>query len=193
MKIKETSPAYLTHRKVFTYQDYLDLPDDGKRYEVINGELIMTPAPYTIHQKTSRRIIEEFIDFLKNNPMGEVLYAPVDVVLSETNVFQPDILFIANENSKIITEKNVIAAPDLVIEILSPSTGYYDLTEKKDIYAEFEVKEYWIVDPKKQWIEIYTNKNGKFKLIQRLEKYGILKSQTLSGFEISAEKIFQSN
>jgi len=77
-----------------------------------------------------------------------------------------------------------------VIEILSPSTGYYDLTEKKEIYAEFGVKEYWIVDPKKQWVEIYMNDNNKFKLEQRSEKHGTLKSTLLEGFQIELNKIF---
>ncbi len=114
-------------------------------------------------------------------------------MINETNVFQPDILFISTENAKIITQKNVTGPPDLVIEILSPSTGYYDLTEKKDVYAEFGVKEYWIVDPKKQWIEIYANDTKKFRLEQRLEKSGILKSRVLNGFEISLQKMFDLN
>ncbi len=191
MKVKETSPAYLTQRKVFTYQDYLELPEDNDQYQVINGDLVMTPAPYTIHQRVSINIVDKLIQFLKSNPIGRILYAPVDVVLSETNVFQPDILFVANENSKIITEKNITGAPDLVIEILSPSTGYYDLTEKKDVYAEFGVKEYWIVDLKKQSIEFYTNETKKFKSEQRLETSGILKSRVLDSFEISLQKMFQ--
>ena len=193
MKVKETSPAYLTQSKVFTYQDYLELPEDSYQYQVINGELVMTPAPYTIHQQVSINIVDKLIQFLKSNPIGRILYAPVDVVINETNVFQPDILFISTENSKIITQKNVTGPPDLVIEILSPSTGYYDLTEKKDVYAEFGVKEYWIVDPKKQWVEFYSNESKKFKSIQRLEKSRILKSHTLSRFEIRMEKIFQLN
>lgn len=114
-------------------------------------------------------------------------------MINETNVFQPDILFISTENAKIITQKNVTGPPDLVIEILSPSTGYYDLTEKKDVYAEFGVKEYWIVDPKKQWIKIYANDTKKFRLEQRLEKSGILKSRVLNGFEISLQKMFDLN
>ncbi len=191
MKVKEKYPAYLTQRKVFTYQDYLDLPEDSHQYQVINGELVMAPAPYTIHQQVSINIVDKLIQFLKSNPIGRILYAPVDVVLSETNVFQPDIQFVANENSKIITEKNITGAPDLVIEILSPSTGYYDLTEKKDVYAEFGVKEYWIVDPKKQSVEFYTNETKKFKSEQRLETSGILKSRVLDGFEISLQKMFQ--
>ncbi len=129
--------------------------------------------------------------FVKKHQIGKVYDAPYDVVLSENNVFQPDIMFVSNENSKIIKEKNITGAPDLIIEILSPATGYYDLTEKKEIYAEFGVKEYWIVDPKKQWVEFYSNESKKFKSIQRLEKSRILKSHTLSRFEIRMEKIFQ--
>ena len=190
MKIKETSPAYLTKKKIYTYQDYLDLPDDGKRYEIIDGELIMSPAPYTIHQQVSVNIIAELIPFVKKNKNGKVLYSPVDVVLSKTNVFQPDILFVSNENLPIIQEKNINGAPDLIIEILSAATGYYDLIEKKEIYEKFGVKEYWIVDPKKQWAEIYFLDRGKFKSIQRLEKARIVKSNVLKGFEISLEIVF---
>lgn len=191
MKVKETAPAYRTQRQVFTYQDYLDLPEDGKRYEVINGDLIMVPGPNTDHQDVSGNLEFELRMFVKKHQIGKVYDAPYDVVLSENNVLQPDIMFVSNENSKIITEKNITGPPDLVIEILSPETGYYDLTEKKEIYAEFDVKEYWIVDPKKQWVEIYANDNKKFKSEQRLEKSGILKSRVLDGFEISLQKMFQ--
>ena len=191
MKVKETSPAYPPQSKVFTYQEYLDLPEDGKRYEVINGDLIMVPGPNTDHQNVSGNLEFELRMFVKKHQIGKVYDAPYDVVLSENNVFQPDIMFVSNQNSKIIKEKNITGAPDLIIEILSPATGYYDLTEKKEIYAEFGVKEYWIVDPKKQWVEIYTNETRKFESEQRLETSGILKSRVLDGFEISLQKMFQ--
>ncbi len=190
MKVKETAPAYRTQQKVFTYQDYLDLPEDSHEYQVINGELVMSPSPYTIHQEVSGNIFIAVKIFTKETKIGKVYHAPLDVVLSETNVFQPDILFVSNENAKITTEKNISGAPDLIIEILSPSTGYYDLTEKKEIYAEFGVKEYWIVDPKKQWVEIYTNENKHFKSSQRLEKSGTLKSGVLHGFKTNLKKVF---
>jgi len=192
MKVKETSPRYLTQKKLFTYQDYIDLPEDGKRYEIINGELIMAPSPSTGHQDVSGNLLFEMRKFLEKNKAGKIYHAPIDVVLSEHQVFQPDILFITNENAKIITEKNISGPPDLVIEILSPTTGYYDLIEKKEIYEKFGVREYWIVDPKKQWVEIYFLEGGKFKSIQRLEKAGILKSHILEGFEIALETIFAS-
>ena len=81
-------------------------------------------------------------------------------------------------------------APDLLIEIVSPSSGYYDLVEKKELYEKFGVKEYWIVDPKKQWVEIYINENRKFKLFQRLDKEGVLASKVLKGFQIALATIF---
>ncbi|MFQ5770647.1 MAG: Uma2 family endonuclease [bacterium] len=191
MKVKETSPSYLTHKKIYTYQNYLDLPEDGKRYEIINGELIMTPAPITIHQRIHAKIVFELRKYTEKHKVGEVFYAPFDVVLSETNVVQPDILFVSNENANIITDKNISGAPDLVIEILSPTTGYYDLIEKKEIYEKFGVQEYWIVDPKKQWVEIYLNAENKFHLDQHLQQGGVLNSKILKGFEIEFNTIFE--
>ncbi len=191
MKVKEASLSYLTKKKSYTYRDYLELPEDGIRYEIINGDLVMTPSPVTIHQRVSAKIEFELRKYIDLRKIGEVFDAPFDVVLSDEIVLQPDIFFISNEQSKIITENNISGAPDLIIEILSPSTGYYDLVEKKEIYEKFGVKEYWIVDPKKRWVEIYTNIESKFKLLQRLEKSGGLKSQVLDGLLVSLEKIFE--
>ena len=110
MKAKETSPAYLTQSKVFTQQDYSGLPEDGKRYEVINGDPILVPGPNTDHQDVSGNLEFELRMFVKKHQIGKVYDAPYDVVLSENNVFQPDIMFVSNENSKIITEKNITGA-----------------------------------------------------------------------------------
>ncbi|MFQ5772195.1 MAG: Uma2 family endonuclease, partial [bacterium] len=153
---------------------------------------IMVPAPNTSHQTISGILEFELRKFIEKHAIGKIFDAPIDVILSETNVVQPDILFITNENSEIITNKNIDGAPELIIEILSPSTGYYDLIEKKEIYEKFGVQEYWILDPKKQWVEIYVNVQNKFKLHQRAEKKGILKSSILDGFQISLEKIFET-
>ncbi|MCD6376664.1 MAG: Uma2 family endonuclease, partial [Caldisericaceae bacterium] len=114
MKVKETAVKYRTTKKPFTYQDYLQLPDDGKRYEVINGELIMAPSPITIHQIISTSLSAGLFNYVKENELGTILTAPLDVVLNETNVYQPDIIFISRERKEIITEKNISGAPDLV-------------------------------------------------------------------------------
>lgn len=190
MKVKEAVSRYKILGDLCTYQDYLELPDDGNRYEIIEGELIMPPAPLTLHQKISRNIVYELLKFNENEQAGEILYAPVDVVLSQTNVIQPDVLFILNENCYIITEDNIDGAPDLVFEIISPSTGDYDLIKKKNLYEKFGIKEYWIIDPTRQRIEIYLNVQNKFELQQRMEQRGIVKSIILTGFQLGLDRIF---
>lgn len=190
MKVKEQAAKYLVQTKKYTYQDYLDLPEDGKRYEVINGELIMVAAPSTFHQSVLINLVNDLKNFLNREKVGKVFCVPIDVKLSDRNVVQPDIIFVSQNNSNIITENNVEGTPDLIIEILSPGTAYHDLIEKKEIYERFDVKEYWIVDPKKQRIEIYQNINQRFELNQRIELEGTVESLVIKGFKISLESIF---
>lgn len=188
MKIKEAVAAGWGHH---TYEDYLDLPDDGKRYELINGELIMVAAPTTLHQIVSQNIEFDLFRYVRENHSGQVLHAPVDVVLSDTTVVQPDVIFIAAENSAIITEKNITGAPDFIVEILSPNSAYYDLIEKKELYARYGVHEYWIVDPKKQFIEVFDNRNGQFEMRQRAEKTGRIAASVVQDWEIDLKMIFE--
>ncbi len=190
MEIKDISVAYKIEKKLLTYQDYINLPEDGNRYEVINGELIMVAAPNTGHQFVSGNIYFELYRFIQKRKIGKILDAPVDVLLSESNVVQPDIFFVSKENSKIVTEKNISGAPDMVIEIISPSTAYYDLLEKKELYAVHGVREYWIVEPKKMWIEVYINQNGKFEVDQRVEQTGIIRSIIIKDFSLNLANVF---
>jgi Uma2 family endonuclease len=190
MKVKHSIASYGVAKKNYTYQDYLELPDDGNRYEIIEGELVMPPAPYTIHQDICRNIAIELTIYTRKMKLGKIYFAPTDVVLSDINVVQPDILFISKENLQIITEKNIKGVPDLIVEIISPSTDYYDLFVKKETYERSGIKEYWLVDPQKQWVEIYLNIEQKFKLHQRLDREGVLKSKVLNGFEIDMETVF---
>lgn len=178
-------------KKVYTYEDYLKLPDDGNRYEILNGELIMTAAPYIPHQRVCGNLFHELKLFIKSNKIGEVFIAPCDIIFDKKNVYQADIIFISNENKKIITEANIKGSPDLVIEIISPSTAYYDLFEKKEIYEKFGVKEYWIIDPRKHWIEIFALRQKKYSLFSRIEKKGKVKSSLLKKLEIDFSKIFE--
>ncbi|MFQ5650629.1 MAG: Uma2 family endonuclease [bacterium] len=191
MKVKETTSTYLTRKRPFTYQDYLKLPEDDFRYQVINGGLVMTPSPITAHQRVCERIGYELSKYVERTKTGEVLRAPMDVVLSKENVYQPDILFISNDNSQIARENNIDGAPDLVIEVLSPATSTYDLISKKENYQKYGVEEYWIVDPKQEWIEVYCNDHGEFKLESRLEKEGTVKSRLLKGFQVDMVHVFR--
>jgi len=190
MKVKDAAVSYLAKRKRYTYQDYLNLPDDGKRYEVINGELVMVAAPNTIHQNIIIKIIYELENFLRQSKIGKIFCAPTDIKFSETEVVQPDIFFISKERFYIITENNINDAPDLIIEILSPSTAYYDLLEKKELYEQFGVKEYWIVDPNKHRVDVFLIEDNQYKLNQRVIMEGSVKSSVIKGFEISVEDIF---
>ncbi len=176
-------------KKVYTYNDYKKLPE-GAPYQLIGGSLIMTPAPEVYHQEVSGNIQYRIQDFVIKNDLGHVYYSPIDVMFSKTEVYQPDIIFIKKSNKKIIGRKKINGAPDLVVEILSPSTAYFDLREKYRVYEKSGVKEYWIVDPKLKKIEIFENKKKKFYLNNESEKKGRVSSIVLKGLYISLKDIF---
>jgi len=137
----------------FTYSDYLLLPED-KRYEVLDGDLYVVPAPNIKHQRVSLNLTLALHQHVRDKTLGEILEAPCDVVLSDENVVQPDILFVRKERAGIIGENNLQAAPDIMIEILSEGTRRKDLEVKRKIYAGFGAPEYWIVDPMADTVEV---------------------------------------
>lgn len=148
----------------YTYNDYAQM-DDDKRYELIEGELYMVPAPGFYHQTISMNISHPLKKFVKENNLGVVFYAPFDVVLSEMDVVQPDIIFVSKERMGLITERNLRGAPDLAIEILSAATRERDKLVKKRLYREYGVKEFWIADPDKKAVEIMMLKETGMKLL----------------------------
>ena len=146
-----------------TYQDYLLLPDDGKRYEIIDGELYMTPSPITRHQVISGRVHYVLMAYLETHPIGAVFAAPLDVLLTDVDVVEPDLLFIHNNGPAKVTEKNIQGPPDLVIEILSPGTAGRDRELKRKRYQHFGVREYWLVDPNQNTLEILQLNDGQLR------------------------------
>jgi Uma2 family endonuclease len=149
-----TSNATMKQSTVrFNYQDYLQLPED-KRYEILDGDLYVVPAPNTRHQRISKRIHFALMAQIEAKGLGEIFNAPFDVVFSDENIAQPDLLFICRERLGLLTEANLAAAPDLAVEILSPGTRQKDLAIKRKIYARFGVREYWIVDPEANTVEV---------------------------------------
>ena len=185
-----TSAQTITSKKKkFTYDDYMKTPDDI-RYELIGGELLMTPAPVPRHQKISREIEYELMKFAKEKKTGEVFYAPCDVYLDEENVVQPDLFFISKERTGIIGEKNIQGAPDLVIEIISESNAYRDLVQKKRLYAKCGIKEYWIVIPEEETIEVYIIKDSAYTLHKTFNKADILESPYLTDFKLKLTSVF---
>ena len=133
----------------YTYEDYCELPDDGCRYEVIDGVLYMAPAPHPRHQRILFNLAALLAPFATgDNVLGEAFFAPIDVIFASEDVFQPDLIFISREGLHIITDRGLEAAPDLVVEVLSPSTRSRDLNLKRRRYAHFGVPEYWPIDRK---------------------------------------------
>ncbi len=179
----------IPEKKKYTYDDYLKTPED-KRYELIDGELLMTPAPFTNQQRISKKLVFLLDTFITENKRGEILYAPCDVYFDHENVVQPDILFISKERLHIIGEKNIQGAPDLAIEILSEYSVYRDVVQKKRLYAKFGVKEYWVVIPEEKEIEVYTLKDTVFHLHKLYSYFGALESPLLKGLTIELNKIF---
>lgn len=170
-----------------TYEDYLLLSED-KRYEIIDGELFMTPSPRTVHQRLILKIARLLEDFVKEKRLGEVFVAPYDVILSKHDIVQPDILFVSKKYSHFITEKNLHGPPDLIVEILSPSIEERDLVLKKKLYAVFGIKEYWITDPAKKSVKLFhLGKKG----YEEVKTGNTLKSLVLKGLEIDISNIFE--
>ena len=173
----------------FTYQDYINTPDD-KRYELIDGELILAPAPRRDHQTVEVRLGSRLHLFVDENELGVVYFAPRDVVFSDTNIVQPDLLFISNERMHIDTEAEVWGGPDLVVEILSPSTEARDRTVKRALYARHGVNEYWLVDPDARTIAVFLLGEQGFEPVATYGEGDTLVSPTLPGFSILVDEVF---
>ena len=176
-------------RVKLTYEDYLQTPDDA-RCELIDGELIMAPAPRTIHQKTVLKLANRLDTFVERHDLGEVYIAPTDVVLSDTDVVQPDLLFVSKDRAHIITDDNIQGAPDIVIEILSPSTAERDKTVKRDLYAKHGVKEYWQVSPDERSVTVLLLGDEGYEVVAVYREGQTLTSPTLAGFSLDVSEIF---
>lgn len=166
------------------------MPDDGWRYEVIEGELRMNPAPSFWHQEASFNLSLELGNFVKRQRLGKVVTAPIDVKLGElANPVQPDILFIHKDRLDIIQERWIDGPPDLIVEILSPSNWIDDRRTKYRLYALSGVREYWIVDPDKRQIEVFVLRRGDYELIGRFGPDESARSEVLDGFEVAVSTV----
>lgn len=172
-----------------TYKEYLNLPED-ERYELVEGELLVTPAPLNRHQKILLRLAHRLLLHTEACDLGTVMIAPTDVVLSDATVLQPDVLFIRRDRESIIGPKSgIFGAPDLVVEILSPSTAERDLVVKRRLYETYGVAEYWIVDPALNVIEVLTQQGPGLETWQRYQASEILESPLLPGLRLDVSYI----
>jgi Uma2 family endonuclease len=174
----------------FTYSDYLNLPEES-RYEILDGDLIMSPSPTARHQEAVLALAEIFRAFVREHSLGRVFVAPLDVVLSDTDVVQPDVLFVSRDRERIIEERGVMGAPDMVVEVLSPATAERDRTVKAKLYARAGVKELWLVDPETKTIEVLVNGSNGFTRLAIEVAGGSAASVNLPGLTVSVDGVLE--
>lgn len=177
-----------TITSLLTYDDLAALPDDGKRYELIEGVLIELPSPTLKHQLLILRLGGMLDALVTRLALGWVLPAPLDVLLSPINLVQPDLIFIARDRQHLLRPNFIDGAPNLVIEILSPSTRQRDENRKRDLYAAYGVDELWLVDPEAETIRVFARENGRYALVS--QDGANLRSPVLPALELDVDALF---
>jgi Uma2 family endonuclease len=176
---------------LLTVADYRATPD-GTRYQLVEGDLyLMSPAPTRFHQDIVLNLAEILRTFLRTHPIGKVYISPIDVYLDEHNVVQPDVVFVSNERQEILTDDGMHGAPDLTIEVISPSNAQLDKTAKRRVYARHGVKELWLVDPTLRQIHLYNFARDPAKAVRILDDDESFDSAQLPGLMISAAEVFK--
>jgi Uma2 family endonuclease len=174
-----------------TLEDFENLPESLDRYEILQGELIVSPPPVFEHQDIVQKISMALGTVVTAGKLGAVITSPVGVRLTPTNIVQPDILFLANAKRKLVVGGIVDGAPDLIVEVLSPSTQHYDRVRKMALYRESGVQEYWIVDPIKRAFEVYELVDCQYRPM-KLTEDGKITSRTIPGVKIDPVALFDS-
>lgn len=164
------------------------MPDDNVIREIIDGELFVSPSPVTRHQAVSGRLYLVLGNFLAAHGGGMAFYSPLDVVFSDRNVVEPDLIVVTDDQRDIITEKNIQGVPALLVEIVSNPRR--DRVRKRDLYARFKVPEYWIVDPEADRIEVYRLREGRYGKPEILETGEILEFARLPGLRVDLAALF---
>jgi Uma2 family endonuclease len=174
-----------------TVAEYRDLPESGPRYQLIEGDLYLAPAPNRFHQDISRNLEVVLANYLSAHPIGVLYDAPFDVYLSDVDVFQPDLLIVLNENRGILTDAGAEGAPDLVIEVLSAKTRQLDLVDKKRTYARMGIRELWIVDPDQKDVTVYRFDQDPIDPVGKFSGQVEVSSPLLPGLTIGLQDVFR--
>ncbi len=175
-----------------TYEDYVDLPDDGRRYEILAGELEVSPAPAPRHQGVSGNLLVILHAHVRERNLGSVYHAPIDVILARTTVVQPDLVYVATNREAIITERAIEGPPDLAVEILSSWSVSRDRGKKAGLYARFGIRHFWIADPRARLLDLYevAERGRKYRLIGRYEGDVRLRPALFPDLEIDLGRVW---
>ncbi len=177
----------------YTYADYRELDvDDNLLYELLNGDLVKKSAPSPQHQTVVVNLLFAIKSFINEKNKGRVFVAPIDVFLDDYNVPQPDLIFISEAKKGIITQDGIMGVPDLVVEVISPSSWRRDRFEKMKLYKKYEIPEFWLIDPQNQSIEVFTYTDNDFDVFSLGVETDEIQSKVLEGFSIKVKTIFES-
>lgn len=186
-------PAVKVVRPRVSYADLQQAPEDGRRYELYDGEVFVVPAPMPRHQLVLLNL-EDLLRAYTTAHGGAVLVSPIDILFSDYDVLQPDLVFFSPPRARLIQlDEPIRHAPDIAIEILSPSTAATDRGKKMQMFARYAVPECWIVDPIARTIEVYRLEGAAYVLVQAASAAENVRSATIAGLELPAERIFPAN
>lgn len=180
-----TLPRPVARKRLWTFDEMLaELGESNLPIELWNGEIIMSPTPNPTHQDIVFNFARRLRDFVDAKKLGRVFLSPLDVILSPHRVVQPDVFFISKSRLGLVTDR-VRCAPDLAVEVISKGRRRRDRVDKKDLYEQFAVREYWIIDPEAQTIEVFALEKGAFKLAARAEHGETAASKLFPGFTVA--------
>jgi Uma2 family endonuclease len=183
------TPAKWKNRR-WTFDELVaELPESNLPTELWDGELIMSPSPSLSHQRILARLFKALDAWVEQHRLGETVLAPIDMVLTTSRVTQPDVVFISNERLGIMKER-IMGAADLVAEILSPGSRRRDRIDKRDLYEQHGIREYWIIDPEAKTVEVLHLEKGTYQLVGRWHPGERAQSRLLKGFELPVSPLF---
>jgi len=173
-----------------TYEDYVGLPDDGRRYEILDGELEVSPAPAPRHQGVLRNLLFLLHGHVHERGLGSIFCAPLDVILARDSIVQPDLIFVAAGRESMVTERAIEGPPDLAVEILSPWSDRRDRVAKAGLYARYGIRHYWIVDPVARTLEVYEGEGAEYRPVARHEGAGSVRTTLFPDLEIDLGRVW---
>src|ERR1019366_9451091 len=189
--VESSLPSVPETRRLYTYGELVaEMPETNQPHELWDGELVRVPAPFFDHQKTVLRLYRRLDDWVSSRNLGEVITSPIDMVLSSHRAVQPDVAFIAKDRLAII-QRVIMGPADLVAEVVSLGGRNRDRIEKRDLYEQHGVREYWIIDPEPETVEVLALVNGRYELVQRSHPGETAASRLLPGFEVAVNYLFR--
>lgn len=181
-----------SHGSKLTYEHYVSLPNDGRRYEILDGGLAVNPSPRLDHQRVAQELFVVLRAWSRRHRLGEVFVVPCDVILDDTTIVVPDVVFVSKSRAAIMTARAIEGAPDLLIEVLSESTERHDRGAKMKLYARYGVDRYWIVDPDARTLEIYALSAGGYTQIGTYRDDAVVACDVPAGLELRLGEVWPS-